>query len=310
MTEINHNQVNFYTVQEADELQRIDNLLIKILKGVPKSHIYRIIRNAEVKINLKRCNIHDKVQVNDIIRIPPIRIAQNQNQTKTIPANTFPVLFEDEYYLIINKPSGIACHGGSGVAFGVIEQLRQTKQYKFIELVHRLDKETSGILVLAKKRLALVKLQELIKNNQVKKEYLALTFGVWRDDKRNLKAPILKYTTKDGERRVKIDYQEGQYAQTIFTIQQKFNYYTLVNADLQTGRTHQIRIHCQHLGFPIVGDEKYGDFEQNKLLAKHGFKRMFLHSHHLKFTHPMTEQIIDLNCPLNQELTNFLGKLT
>lgn len=308
MNEITYNQVNFYTATEADENQRLDNLLIKILKGVPKSHIYRIIRSGEVRINKGRADASDKVQLNDIIRIPPIRIAEKE-VTKHIPACTFPILYEDNYYLIINKPSGVACHGGSGVSFGVIEQLRQTQQYKFLELAHRLDKETSGILILAKKRQALVELQELMKNNLMTKEYYALTIGRWKDEKRNVKAPIFKYTNKDGERRVKIDQLNGQFAHTIFTTVKKFTDYTLVNANLQTGRTHQIRIHCQFLGYPIAGDEKYGDFELNKALPKQGLKRMFLHAHHVQFIHPITAQTVDIRCELEANLIAFYNTL-
>lgn len=309
MNEITYNQVNFYQATEADENQRLDNLLIKVLKGVPKSHIYRIIRSGEVRINKGRADASDKVQLNDIVRIPPIRIAEKSATNKHIPACTFPILYEDNYYLIINKPHGVACHGGSGVSFGVIEQLRQTQQYKFLELAHRLDKETSGILILAKKRQALVLLQELMKNNLMLKEYYALTLGKWRDEKRNVKAPIYKYTNKDGERRVKIDQVNGQFAHTIFTTVKKFTDYTLVNANLQTGRTHQIRIHCQFLGFPIAGDDKYGDFEFNKLLAKQGLKRMFLHAHHIQFTHPITTEKIDIKCELAPELITFYNTL-
>lgn len=309
MNEITYNQVNFYQATEADENQRLDNLLIKVLKGVPKSHIYRIIRSGEVRINKGRADASDKVQLNDIVRIPPIRIAEKSATNKHIPACTFPILYEDNYYLIINKPHGVACHGGSGVSFGVIEQLRQTQQYKFLELAHRLDKETSGILILAKKRQALVLLQELMKNNLMLKEYYALTLGKWRDEKRNVKAPIYKYTNKDGERRVKIDQVNGQFAHTIFTTVRKFTDYTLVNANLQTGRTHQIRIHCQFLGFPIAGDDKYGDFELNKLLAKQGLKRMFLHAHHIQFTHPITTEKIDIKCELAPELITFYNTL-
>lgn len=309
MNEINQNQVNFYTVSEADENQRLDNLLIKILKGVPKSHLYRIIRSGEVRINKARCLVNDKVQLGDIIRIPPIRVSETSQINKVIPAATFPIIFEDDYYLIINKPHGVACHGGSGVSFGVIEQLRQAKLYKFLELAHRLDKETSGILILAKKRLALVELQEQMKKNQITKEYFALTLGAWRDEKRNVKAPIYKYTNKDGERRVRIDQELGQFSHTIFTLKNKYTEFSLVNADLQTGRTHQIRIHLQYLGFPIAGDDKYGNFEQNKLLAKQGLKRMFLHAHHVKFIHPMTQQALEVNCPLPPELASFLSKL-
>ena len=309
MNEINQNQVNFYTVSEADENQRLDNLLIKILKGVPKSHLYRIIRSGEVRINKARCLVNDKVQLGDIIRIPPIRVSETSQINKIIPAATFPIIFEDDYYLIINKPHGVACHGGSGVSFGVIEQLRQAKLYKFLELAHRLDKETSGILILAKKRLALVELQEQMKKNQITKEYFALTLGAWRDEKRNVKAPIYKYTNKDGERRVRIDQELGQFSHTIFTLKNKYTEFSLVNADLQTGRTHQIRIHLQYLGFPIAGDDKYGNFEQNKLLTKQGLKRMFLHAHHVKFIHPMTQQALEVNCPLPPELASFLSKL-
>jgi len=308
MNEINKNQINFYTVTENDENQRIDNLLIKILKGVPKSHLYRIIRNGEVRLNKSRCSVSDKVQPGDIIRIPPVRVAETPVK-KYIPQASFPVLFEDEYYLIIDKPSGVACHGGSGISFGVIEQLRQSASYKFLELAHRLDKETSGILILAKKRTALVKLQELMKNNLTTKEYYALCIGVIPDDRRNVKAPILKYLTKDGERRVKIDHEQGQFAHTIFTIQQRKANFTLVNADLQTGKTHQIRIHLQSIGYPIAGDDKYGNFEINNELQKNGLKRMFLHAHHIFFTHPITGQKLEITCPLPLSLKGFLGTL-
>jgi 23S rRNA pseudouridine955/2504/2580 synthase len=308
MNEIHQNKINFYRVTDADDQQRIDNLLLKLLKGVPKSHIYRIIRQAEVRINKKRCKVSTKVSLDDLIRIPPLNFVVTMDKAH-IPASNFPIIFEDEFYLIINKPDGIACHGGSGIAYGVIEQLRQTQEYKFLELAHRLDKETSGILILAKKRQALVKIQDLIKNQQMTKEYYALTLGIWVDDKRNLKAPILKYINADGERRVRIDPLAGKFAHTKFTVIQRFNNFTLVNADLQTGRTHQIRIHCNHLHYPIAGDDKYGNFESNKDLIKNGLKRMFLHAHHTQFIHPITHKTIDLNCPLPENLTKFLNTL-
>lgn len=309
MNEIKQNEVNFYTATESDDNQRLDNLLIKILKGVPKSHIHRIIRSGEVRINKQKSMNNDKVHTNDIIRIPPIRVSISTKIEKIIPQATFPILYEDNYYLIIDKPNGVACHGGSGVSYGVIEQLRQTGEYKFLELAHRLDKETSGILILAKKRQALIEIQELIKNHQVKKEYFALTIGEWKDEKRNLKAPITKFINKDGERRVKIDKLDGKFAHTIFTIHKKYHGYTLVNADLQTGRTHQIRIHCQFLGFPIAGDEKYGDFEINKVLHKNNLKRMFLHAHHLNFTHPITLANIDIKSQLPADLVHFCNTI-
>jgi 23S rRNA pseudouridine955/2504/2580 synthase len=310
MDEINNNQVNYYTVTENDDNQRLDNLLIKILKGVPKSHLYRIIRSGEVRINKARCSAQQKVVLNDIIRIPPIRVAAKAEQNNFIPTAQFEILFEDQYFLIINKPNGIACHGGSGISFGIIEQLRKSTNHKFLELAHRLDKETSGILVLAKKRQALVDFQELSKNNKIIKEYSAMTSGVWRDDKRNVKAPITKYTLSNGERRVKVDFKEGQFAHTIFTIIKKCDNFTLVNASLQTGRTHQIRIHCQHLGYPIIGDDKYGNTETNKRCSSLGFKRMFLHARHINFTHPITNELVDITCQLPIELTNFINKVS
>lgn len=308
MYKINKNQVNFYQIDENSANQRLDNFLIKILKGVPKSHIYRIIRSGEVRINKIRADPASKIKSGDIIRIPPVRIA-NYSHQDYIPPTAFPVLYEDEYYLIINKPHKIACHGGSGVSFGVIEQLRQNTNYKFLELAHRLDKETSGILILAKKRQALIALQELMKNNQMIKEYYALSCGNLRDERRNVKAPIYKFINKNGERRVRIDNQGGQFAHTVFTLLKKYRGFSLINAKLETGRTHQIRIHLQHIGLPIAGDEKYGDFAQNRILQRYGLKRMFLHAHHIQFIHPITHQIIEVKSELPQELTEILNNL-
>ena len=311
MTTFSKKQINFYTISPKDEGQRIDNLLLKILKGVPKSHIYRIIRNGEVRINKKRVTALSKVMLNDIIRIPPIEIMESIQPQKThIPKVEFPIIFEDEYFLIINKPEGIACHGGSGVSFGVIEILRNNKpEYKFLELVHRLDRDTSGLLILAKKRNALVELQNLIRNNLVAKYYLALTVGSWSESSRNLKAPLHKYLTQSGERRVSVNHESGQYAQTIFTKLTSNENYTLVKADLKTGRTHQIRVHLQYIGHPIVGDTKYGDENINKSLAKIGLKRMFLHAYEIKFTHPITQQNMCLKATLPESLTKFFTVL-
>lgn len=308
MNEISTNQVNFYYVTENEDNQRLDNLLIKVLKGVPKSHIYRIIRSGEVRLNKSRAEVSSKVKIGDVVRIPPIRVASVEEKTN-IPKTTFPVLFEDDYYLIIDKPAGTACHGGSGVSFGVIEQLRQNLNYKFLELAHRLDRGTSGVLILAKKRTALVKLQELMKNNLMLKEYYALSVGVIPDNKRNVKLPIYKYTTKTGERKVRVDHENGQFAHTIFTVKERFDGFTLVSASLQTGKTHQIRLHLQSIGFPIAGDEKYGDFSANDLFSKRGLKRMFLHAYHIKFTHPIEEKIIEINSPLPDTLQSFINKL-
>ena len=335
MTTFSINQINFYTVSPNDEGQRIDNLLIKILKGVPKSHIYRIIRSGEVRINKKRATALSKVALNDIIRIPPIKIIETKSAAESsvnadspyIPKIDFPIIFEDDYFLVINKPAGTACHGGSGVSFGVIEILRKTKPtYQFLELAHRLDRDTSGILILAKKRSALVEIQNLMRHNLIKKYYLALTIGAWANNPRSVKAPLYKYLTPNGERRVSVDHDLGKYSQTIFTplthsmnteydertdaVQTKHNEtYTLVKADLMTGRTHQIRAHLQHIGHPILGDEKYGDFEINKKLAKLGLKRMFLHAYEIKFMHPITKESIKLNAPIPASLNKFFAVL-
>lgn len=307
-TLLSKNCVNFHLVNEKDENQRLDNLLKRLLKDVPKTHIYRIIRNGEVRINKKRCAVNHKVQLGELIRIPPIITTPKIVTPHLAPKAHFPIIYEDDYYLVINKPDGVACHGGSGISFGVIEQLRQTyNNLKFLELAHRLDRDTSGILILAKKRRALVELQELIRNGQVKKNYWALTNGVWKDSIRNIKAPLFKYLTADGERRVRVDRDNGQFAHTIFSVVQNYANYTLVNADLKTGRTHQIRVHLQYIGYPIVGDNKYGDFEHNRLLIKNGFKRMFLHAHRVEFIHPITQVKLELEAKLPSNLQVFLN---
>lgn len=309
------NQVNFYTATVADETQRLDNLLSKLLKGVPKSHIYRIIRDGEVRINKKRAEAKTKVEVGNIIRIPPIRLEKSSKENIYIPEGKFPILFEDDYFLIINKPDGVACHGGSGISFGVIEQLRIDPQYnKFLELAHRLDRDTSGILILAKKRQALVELQKLMQSNAVKKRYLALTIGTWGKNQENVKAPLLLYVAANNERRVKVDYDTGQYSQTLFNVKERYkdnlgHEFTLVEATLKTGRTHQIRVHSQHLGHSIAGDQKYGDFTLNKELVKHGLKRMFLHAYQIEFTHPLTEKRVSITCDLPLNLQNFINKI-
>ncbi|MCX8514550.1 MAG: hypothetical protein RL017_392 [Pseudomonadota bacterium] len=306
--ELSKNIVNLYLVSENDENQRLDNLLTKLFKDVPKSHIYRIIRGGEVRVNKKRVEVNYKVQLNDSVRIPPLFINQTKSPaTNYIPQANFTVLYEDEYYLIINKPNGVACHGGSGISFGVIEQLRNSlTTLKFLELAHRLDRETSGVLILAKKRIALVQLQEIIRLGNLSKQYLALTCGQWQETSKHVKLPLYKYVTKDGERRVKVDHEHGQESYTIFKVVQKFVDSTLVNANLKTGRTHQIRVHLQHLGHPIVGDEKYGNFDLNKKFYKDGCKRMFLHAYKVEFMHPILNTKLSIEAPLPNNLAQFL----
>lgn len=303
-------QVQRYTVDEDAVGQRIDNMLLRLLKGVPKSHIYRIVRSGEVRVNKGRISADYKLELGDVIRIPPVRFAEKDEQ-KHVPATEFPVLFEDAHLLVINKPAGTAVHGGSGVSFGVIEQLRAARpQARFLELVHRLDRETSGILLLAKKRSALTSLHEQMRANQVQKRYFALVHGYWPNQRQHVRLPLHKFTTAEGDRRVVVR-DDGQAAHTIFTQVEVFRGtpwgdFTLLEADLKTGRTHQIRVHLSHLGFPIVGDEKYGDFALNKSLVKQGSKRMFLHAHHVELQHPDSAELLVLDAPLAEVCMKFL----
>ena len=242
------------------------------------------------------------------MRIPPVRVAEAPER-EYVPALEFPILYEDDALLAVNKPSGVAVHGGSGISFGVIEQLRQARpQAKFLELVHRLDRETSGVLLLAKKRSALTGLHEQLRSGKTDKRYLALVLGQWKNAKQHVKLPLHKFDTPEGEKRVVVR-EGGQEAHTIFALQKAWKDYSLLEAQLKTGRTHQIRVHLAHLGFPIAGDAKYGDFARNKELMKQGLKRMFLHAYSIAFAHPLTGELIRLAAPLPQELQKFIDKL-
>ncbi len=289
--------------------QRIDNYLARRLKGVPKSHIYRILRSGEVRVNRKRVDQTCRLQAGDQLRIPPVRVARRDVAIDYIPAAEFPILFEDDALLVIDKPAGVAVHGGSGVSFGVIEQLRRSRpQARFLELAHRLDRETSGILLLAKKRSALVALHEQLREGQTDKRYLALVPGQWKNARQHVKLPLHKFTTQGGERRVMVR-DEGQQAHTVFALQRAWADYSLLEAQLKTGRTHQIRVHLAALGFPVAGDDKYGDFARNRELMKQGLKRMFLHAHTMVFSHPLSGEMLRLLAPLPNELQGFLQKL-
>ncbi|TAK92144.1 MAG: RluA family pseudouridine synthase [Burkholderiaceae bacterium] len=306
-------QVQYYTVDEEAVGQRIDNLLLRLFKGVPKSHVYRIVRSGEVRVNKGRIGADYKLVLGDVVRIPPMRFSP-KNEAPQVPASEFPVLFEDTHLLIINKPAGTAVHGGSGVSFGVIEQLRAARpQAKFLELVHRLDRETSGILLLAKKRSALTALHEVIRAGQMEKRYFVLVHGLWQNERQHVRLALHKFTTAEGDRRVVVR-DDGQAAHTIFNRIETFRDtpwgdFTLLEADLKTGRTHQIRVHLSHLGFPIVGDEKYGDFARNKSLLKEGSKRMFLHAHHVELDHPHTGERLLLDAPLPPACESFINRL-
>lgn len=308
MNGLSKESVSWTEIDEGSCEQRIDNFLCKHLKGVPKSHIYRILRSGEVRVNKKRVDQTYRLKLGDQVRIPPVRVAE-QLQRDFVPALEFPILYEDDALLAINKPSGVAVHGGSGVSFGVIEQMRQARpQAKFLELVHRLDRETSGVLLLAKKRSALTAMHEIMREGNSDKRYFALVLGQWRNAKQHVKLPLHKFNTAEGEKRVMVR-DDGQASHTIFTLQKTWPKFSLLEAQLKTGRTHQIRVHLSHLGFPIAGDDKYGDFSRNKELMKQGLKRMFLHAHSIAFTHPLTGEAMQLTAPLPQELASFIARL-
>ncbi|WP_435626512.1 RluA family pseudouridine synthase [Candidatus Ferrigenium straubiae] len=308
MNDLSKGSVAFLTIDESGEDQRIDNFLFRHLKGVPKSHVYRILRGGEVRVNKKRVDQTYRLQLGDQLRIPPIRVAERPEEA-FIPAVEFPVLYEDDALLAVNKPSGVAVHGGSGVSFGVIEQLRRARpQAKFLELVHRLDRETSGVLLVAKKRSALTGLHEIMREGNSDKRYFALVLGQWRNARQHVKLPLHKFDTPQGEKRVMVR-EDGQAAHTIFTLQKSWPEFSLLEAELKTGRTHQIRVHLAHLGFPIAGDDKYGDFARNKELMKRGLKRMFLHAHSISFNHPLTGEPLQITAPLPPELEKFIARL-
>jgi len=308
MKELSRESVIWTEIDEGSCEQRIDNFLCKHLKGVPKSHIYRILRSGEVRVNKKRVDQTYRLKLGDQVRIPPVRVAE-QPEHDYVPALEFPILHEDDALLAISKPAGVAVHGGSGVSFGVIEQLRGARpQAKFLELVHRLDRETSGVLLLAKKRSALTALHDTMSEGNSEKRYLTMVLGQWKNTKKHIKLPLHKFTRPDGERRVMVR-EDGQNAHTVFALQKAWVGYSLLEAQLKTGRTHQIRVHLSHLGFPIAGDDKYGDLARNKELTKQGLKRMFLHAHSISFAHPLTGEPLRLSAPLPNELEKFIARL-
>ncbi|MYN26120.1 RluA family pseudouridine synthase [Duganella levis] len=306
-------QAQFVTITEEEAGQRIDNYLLRICKGVPKSHVYRILRSGEVRVNKGRIDQLYRLVQGDVVRIPPIRLAEKPDNH--VPAAEFDIIFEDSHLLVIDKPAGVAVHGGSGVSFGVIEQLRASRpDAKFLELVHRLDRETSGLLLLAKKRSALTNLHEQMRDGLTDKRYLTMVAGDWKNARQHIKLPLHKYTTADGERRVTVSHEGGMASHTIFSLLKKFEGFALLEAELKTGRTHQIRVHLSSSEFPILGDDKYGDFALNKALLKAtdkrgALKRMFLHAHQITFTHPESGKNMTLNAPLAAECERFLVSL-
>ena len=309
------------TVDEGSEGQRLDNFLIRELKGVPKTHVYRIIRSGEVRLNKGRAAADTRVAVGDVVRLPPVRTsdAADAKAARPAPPREFPVLFEDDHLLAIDKPAGVAVHGGSGVSFGVIEQLRQARPAaRFLELVHRLDRETSGILLVAKRRSALTRLQDQFRERETGKTYLALAIGTWPARLKVLDQPLHKYLQADGERRVRITSAEdpdGMRSITLVKVrhtsaaraQEDLPGFSLLEVTIKTGRTHQIRVHLAGQGHAIAGDDKYGDFALNKRLAAQGLGRMILHAWRLQFNHPATDERITLVAELPPELRAWAG---
>ena len=305
-------RVALLTVGEDGAGQRLDNYLLKLAKGVPKSHVYRIVRSGEVRVNKARATVSQRLAAGDVLRIPPLRTAATVARA-TPPADLPPILFEDEHLVVIDKPAGLAAHGGSGIAFGLIEQLRTARPHQpFLELAHRLDRDTSGVLLLAKSRRALVRLHEQLREGEVDKRYLTLVAGDWVNDRQHIRVPLTKYVTKTGERRVTVD-SEGMPSHTIFTLRERLGAFSLLEAQLKTGRTHQIRVHLAHAGFAIAGDDKYGDFELNRRLAKGEFGaklgRMFLHAFQASLAHPVSGEKLVLEAPLAADCEQLLRAL-
>ena len=310
----------FITVDEESVGQRLVNFLMRHLKGVPKTHVYRIIRSGEVRVNKGRTSADARVQAGDQVRLPPLRVSEKieEKAQQAVPGREFPILFEDEYLIALDKPAGVAVHGGSGVSFGVIEQLRRARpQAPLLELVHRLDRETSGILLVAKKRSALKHLQDQFRERETGKTYLALVQGAWAGKHKVIDLPLHKYLQADGERRVRVttsDDPDAMRAITLVQLRQNLPArpaqglpaMALLEVTIKTGRTHQIRVHLASQGHPIAGDDKYGDFDLNRRLPKQGLKRMFLHAWRLQFTHPASGERLELRAELPPELAAFL----
>ena len=302
------------TVDAESAGQRLDNYLLRLLKGVPKTHVYRVIRSGEVRINKGRAGADTRVEAGDLVRVPPVRVATPARDEAAVPAREFPVLFEDEHLLAVDKPAGVAVHGGSGVSSGVIEQLRRARPgQRFLELVHRLDKETSGVLLLAKKRSALTALQDQFRERDTHKVYAALVWGQWPKSLKVIDQPLLKTTDAAGERHVRVvspAHEQARRSVTLVKVREQGTEVALLDVTLKTGRTHQIRVHLAHAGHAIVGDPKYGDFAANKAFARQWrFPRMFLHARELGFDHPATGERIVLAAPLPAECETLLAAL-
>jgi 23S rRNA pseudouridine955/2504/2580 synthase len=314
MNALSKDAASHYAVDEAGAGQRVDNFLLRMLKGVPKSHIYQILRSGQVRVNRKRVRPGARLAVGDDLRIPPVRIASPTAPRRPAAATALPILYEDDALIAFDKPPGLAVHGGSGISFGLIEQLRAARpKARYLELVHRLDRDTSGVLLVAKRRAALLALHACFREGGADKRYLVLVRGRWRDAKRRVELPLTRFLTGAGERKVRVEHDGGQAARTVFHRRRVWEAFeppvSLLEAELHTGRTHQIRVHLTHLGFPLAGDDKYGDFAWNRALAKQGLKRMFLHAWRLSLPHPTYARQLELESPLPADLAAFVARL-
>jgi 23S rRNA pseudouridine955/2504/2580 synthase len=305
-------QVRLVTVAPDEAGQRIDNFLARYLKGVPSSHLYRILRRGEVRVNSGRIRAQYKVKAGDKIRIPPVRVAPET--AKSTPAKGLlaiedHILFENTHLMVIDKPAGVAVHGGSGISHGIIEALRAVRpDAPFLELVHRLDRDTSGCLLVAKRRSALRALHEQLRAGTMNKRYLALVRGPWQGGSRSVDAALRKNQLQGGERIVRID-EAGKDALTRFHPVSNHGSASLMDVELKTGRTHQIRVHAAHIGHPLAGDVKYGDEDFNRLMKHFGLRRLFLHAHRIEFGDPAGDRVVSVTAPLCQDLQRVLDNL-
>ena len=307
MNDLNKPRAVTVEIGEESAAQRIDNFLLRTLRGVPKSHVYRVLRSGEVRVNSGRVGPDYRLQIGDRVRVPPVRVSTSVKAPPR-PAE-FPIVHEDASILVVDKPAGVAVHGGSGVSYGVIESLRAGRpQQKFLELAHRLDRDTSGLLILCKKRSALVELHRQLREGEVEKIYAAIVKGVPERDAFDIDEPLHKYVTGAGERRVSVK-AGGMIAHTKVKVAQKGREASLLEIRLLTGRTHQIRVHLAHAGHPVLGDDKYGDFDLNRALARQGVKRLFLHARKLAFDHPIEKKRLRLESPLPADMLGFIHAL-
>ncbi|EGU45271.1 MULTISPECIES: 23S rRNA pseudouridine(955/2504/2580) synthase RluC [Vibrio] len=311
MSEI-RTQVQFVDIDEDMAGQRIDNFLRNQLKNIPKSMIYRIVRKGEVRVNKKRIKAEYKLKAGDLVRIPPVtieeKVEENVPSTKLNKVSELEqcIIYEDDHMLILNKPSGTAVHGGSGLKFGAIEALRALRpEARFLELVHRIDRDTSGILLVAKKRSALRHLQAQFREKTVQKYYFALVMGEWKNSCKVVNAPLLKNEVNSI---VRVN-PNGKASETRFKVLEKFKDATLIQASPITGRTHQIRVHTQYTGHPIAWDDRYGDRRFDAYTGKVGLDRLFLHAANIKFTHPGTEEKMDISAPMEARLEKAIAGL-